>query len=172
MREPDSSLQLRGLRADDRAPLEAVLRSDATFRPDEIAVALELIDGSIKGDPDYRCLVVAELATATALGYICYGRTPMTRATYDLYWIVVGAAARGRGAARRLIDEMERVALIDATERGEPGANIRVETSPADGHGAARAMYEKLGYPVASELADFYARGESLITYYKRLSVN
>lgn len=158
---------LRGARADDRAGLEAALRSDETFRPDEIAVALELIDESLAGDPEYQ-LVVAVDGDAV-LGYVCFGLTPMTRATYDLYWIVVAAAARGRGVARALVDDMEGQIRAQVGARGEPVASVRVETSPADGHGAARAMYERLGYPIASELADFYAPGEGLITYYKQL---
>lgn len=158
---------LRAIRAGDRDGLEAALRSDGTFRADEIAVALELIDGSLAGDPSYRILVVAD---GDALdGYICFGRTPMTRATYDLYWIVVAASARGKGVARALVEAMEREIRAEAAGAGEPVASIRVETSPADGHGAARAMYAKLGYPIASELADFYAPGEALITYYKQL---
>jgi ribosomal protein S18 acetylase RimI-like enzyme len=152
----------------DRAGLEAALRSDGTFRDDEIDIALELIDESIGGDPDYR-IVVSLGEGATVQGYICFGLTPMTRATYDLYWIVVGADARGKGVARALVDAMETEIRAEAKANGEPVASIRVETSPADGHGAARAMYEKLGYPIASELADFYSPGEGLITYYKQL---
>jgi hypothetical protein len=30
-------------------------------------------------------------------------------------------------------------------------------------------MYERLGYPMAVELADFYAPGESMLTYFKRI---
>jgi ribosomal protein S18 acetylase RimI-like enzyme len=65
--------------------------------------------------------------------------------------------------ARTLVDAMER----EVRARG--GGQIRVETSETDGYGAARAVYERLGYPEASRLPDFYARGDALITYYKLL---
>ncbi len=150
---PHPPIVIRDVRAADRPALEAVLRSDSTFHADELDVAIALIDGAIAGDPDYRVLVTGEVE-----GYLCYGPTAMTRASFDLYWIVVAASARGRGLGAALIGEMER--------RIGHG-NVRVETSPA--HGAARAMYERLGYPLVSELAGFYRDGESLLTYYKRL---
>jgi ribosomal protein S18 acetylase RimI-like enzyme len=159
---PDPSpLTIRPVCAADREPLHGVLVSDETFRADEIFVALELIDGAIAGDPDYLVLV-AEAGSRVA-GYACYGPTAMTRATYDLYWIVVGASARGRGIGRALLDRVE----AELHVRG--GGNLRVETSPAPAHAAARALYARSGYPIAAELADFYAPGEALLVYYKHL---
>lgn len=152
---------IRPLAPTDRAALEAALRSDDTFRPDEIAVALELIDDAVKGSDDYWILV-AEHADSVG-GYICYGPTPMTEATYDLYWVVVHAEARGHGLATSLVSAME----ADLRERKATG--IRVETSELEGYGAARKLYDRLGYPEASRLDDFYSAGDALITYYKRL---
>jgi len=34
-------------------------------------------------------------------GYICYGPTPMTDGTYDLYWIASDPRVRGQGSAPR-----------------------------------------------------------------------
>jgi len=145
----------------DRAALEAAIRSDATFRDDEIAVALELVDAGLAGSTDYEILV-AEV-DGTVAGYVCFGPTPMTRASHDLYWIVVDARVRGRGVAVALVRAMEAVLI----ERG--GGNVRVETSETEGYGAARALYARCGYPEAARLADFYAPGDALIVYYKRL---
>jgi ribosomal protein S18 acetylase RimI-like enzyme len=151
---------IRGIVPADRAALEQVLRSDATFRADEVVVALELIDGSLAGDPDYLVLAADHDGI---VGFVLFGPTPMTHATYDLYWLGVAAASRGRGIARQLVSAME------STIRDRGGRHVRVETSPSEAHVAARIMYERLGYPIAGELADFYAPGEGLLTYYKRL---
>ncbi|MDB4958739.1 MAG: putative acetyltransferase [Myxococcales bacterium] len=152
---------IRDLRAGDREALAVILRGDEAFRADEVAVALELIDGALAGDPDYVVLVA--IADEQIAGYVLYGPTAMTRATFDLYWIVVERRARGRGLARALVGAME------AAIRARGGRNIRVETSPSDAHVAARKLYERLGYPIAVELPDFYAPGEALLTYYKQL---
>ena len=155
-------MDVRAAAPADREPLARVLASDKTFRPDEIAVALELIDGSLAGDPAYELRVASE--DGGLLGYICFGQTPMTRATYDLYWIDVDAAARGRGVARRLISAME----SEIAARG--GGQVRVETSETDGYGAARVLYEKAGYPEAVRMKDFYGPGDALIVYYKAIA--
>jgi ribosomal protein S18 acetylase RimI-like enzyme len=154
-------VNIRTLAAADRAAIAEVVASDETFKPDEVAVALELVDLSIAGSSDYEVRVAAD--EGGVCGYICFGRTPMTVRTYDLYWIVVHARARGRGVARLLVHAME------GEVRARGGGQVRVETSETDGYGTARAVYAKLGYPEASRLQDFYSPGDALITYYKVL---
>lgn len=157
----------RPLEAADRDALWAALRSDGTFRDDEIEVALELIDAAAEGSPDYGILVAVidprGAAHERVAGYICYGPTPMTEATFDLYWIVTHASSRGQGVAGALIAAME------ADLRGRGGRSVRVETSQTEGYGAARKLYARHGYPEAARFADFYAPGDDLIVYYKKL---
>jgi len=153
---------IRDLAPGDRAALADAIASDRTFKPDEVEVALELIDDALTGSSDYQVRVAVD-GDGTVQGYLCFGPTPMTECTYDLYWIVVHARARGRGLARALVEDLE--ALL--RERGR--AQIRVETSETEGYGAARALYTRLGYAEASRLTDFYAPGDALITYYKVL---
>ena len=147
----------------DRSAVAEVIASDETFKPDEVAVALELVDAAITGSTDYLVRVADAGDDGGVCGYICFGRTPMTERTYDLYWVVVHARVRGRGVARTLVDAMEQ----EVRSRG--GGQIRVETSETDGYGTARAVYARLGYPEASRLPDFYSPGDALITYYKVL---
>ena len=152
---------VRRAAAVDRDALAGALRSDGTFRPDEVDVALELVDLGIAGSRDYELLVAED--AERVVGYVCYGPTPMTRATWDLYWVVVDAAARGRGVASTLVKAME----ADLASRG--GGQVRVETSETEGYGAARRLYAKLDYPEAAKLDDFYAPGDALLIYYKRI---
>ena len=153
---------IRKLAPADRGPLEAVLRSDDSFRPDEIDVALELIDDALeKADSDYW-VRVATIDDVVA-GYICFGPTPMTQSTYDLYWIVTHSEFRGHGLASSLIKAME-------AELGELGGTaIRVETSKLEGYTAARRLYGRLGYPETARFPDFYRPGDDLIVYYKQI---
>lgn len=127
-----------------------------------MAVALELIDAAI-ADPagDYRVLI-AELDGRVA-GYVCFGPTPMTQSTWDLYWIVTHPEARGQGVARALVGRME------VEIRAQGGAQVRVETSLTDSYGAAHAFYERLGYPVLARLPDFYKPGDDLLILMKKL---
>jgi len=155
--------------SDDRARLEAALRSDTTFLEEEVAVALELVDRALEShadlvacEHDYTVLI-ADLSGFPVAGYICFGRTPMTEGTWDLYWVVTHAEARGRGIARSLIRAME----LEVADRG--ASAIRVETSQKESHGAARRLYDRLGYPEHARFPDFYRVGDDLIVYYKRL---
>jgi ribosomal protein S18 acetylase RimI-like enzyme len=157
------SIVIRDIRPGDRPALEAVLRSDTTFTDDEVAVALELIDEGRGGDsPDYWFHIAD--AGGDIAGYICFGPTPMTESTYDLYWIVCHTGYRGQGVARRLIEAME----ASLGERG--GTAVRVETGTKESHEAARRLYARLGYPEAARFEDFYSPGDDLLVYYKRLA--
>ena len=98
------------------------------------------------------------------LSYACFGQTPMTDATFDLYWMVTSSAVRGQGLGARLLTALEQ-------ELGERGArNLRVETSSLEGQGGALRFYERCGYRVAGTIADFYRPGDDLITLVKRLT--
>jgi ribosomal protein S18 acetylase RimI-like enzyme len=159
------SMRIRKLALPDRPALVAAIQSDATFSEAEVAVALELIDDALERDGVDYLVRVAEAPDAPAriAGYICFGPTPMTRSTWDLYWVVTHAACRGRGVAGSLIGAME----SELRERGATG--IRVETSQTEGYGAARNLYARYQYPEVARLGDFYGPGDDLIVYYKRL---
>jgi ribosomal protein S18 acetylase RimI-like enzyme len=90
----------------------------------------------------------------------------MTESTFDLYWIVTHANARGHGVAPSLVRAME-------TELSKKSSvSIRVETSQTEGYGAARKLYAKLGYPEAARFKDFYKAGDDLIVYYKHIGAD
>jgi len=157
------AIKLRALLPTDREPLEAVVRSDDTFREEEVAVAVELIgDALTKKDSDYW-FVVAEEEDEAIVGYICYGPTPMTDSSFDLYWIVTHRDARGKGVAGQLIGAMER----DVAAKGATG--IRIETSHLESYGSARRVYDRHEYQEVARIPDFYRKGDALVTFYKRL---
>lgn len=154
---------IRPLGPGDRTPLLALAAE--VFSADEIEVASELLNAAADGSPDYWIQVAADTGDAPAGigGYVCYGPTPMTAGTYDLYWIGCHPMVRGRGIASALIGAMER----DLRARG--GTAVRVETEDGADYAAARRLYERFAYPVAARLPDFYRPGAGLVIYYKLL---
>jgi ribosomal protein S18 acetylase RimI-like enzyme len=138
---------------------------DATgfFDAAEAAVAVELVDDRLARGPrsDYR-FVFAEEAERT-VGYACFGRVPLTQASWDLYWIVVDPAAQGRGAGRALLAESERRIALDG------GRRIYAETSSRPAYEPTRRFYERCGYTVAATLEEFYAPGDGKVIYLKVL---
>ena len=144
------------------AQIRELVSLDGLFTAADVAVALELVDAALANPGgDYRVLI-ADRAGAV-LGYVCYGPTPMTDGTWDLYWVVTHPSARGGGVARRLVSAME------AELRLGGGRLVRVETSVLDGYGAAHRFYERLGYPIAARLPDFYKPGDDLLIMMKPL---
>ena len=134
------------------------------FSPADTSCALGLIDSALARatrDGDYRILV-AELGGALA-GYVCYGPTPMTAATWDLYWLATDPSLQRRGVAAALCAAMEQEL------RGFGGRLVRVETSSTKGYGAAQSFYERHGYPAACRIPDFYKPGDDLIIMFKQL---
>jgi|SoiMethySBSTD1v2_1073268.scaffolds.fasta_scaffold53083_2 ribosomal protein S18 acetylase RimI-like enzyme len=157
-------MRIRRLAPPDRESLSDLLETNGTFAREEIEVALELIDGAAAGSRDYHVLV-CELPDCCAglAGYICFGPTPMTDGTWDLYWIASRGSARGRGVGTALVRAMER-------ELAGSGARIvRIETSQLDEYQAARSFYARLGYREVGRIRDFYRRGDDLVTLARRL---
>jgi ribosomal protein S18 acetylase RimI-like enzyme len=147
----------------DRDSILELLQTGGTFTDEEIAVAMELVDASLAGSRDYHLLVCDDADGAPLNGYVCYGPTPMTAGTYDLYWIASRKGQRGRGVGTALVHAME------AELRAAGGRIVRIETSQEDDYEAARSFYARLGYREVGRIRDFYRRGDDLITLARRL---
>jgi ribosomal protein S18 acetylase RimI-like enzyme len=151
---------LRHLSAADRGRIEEITRAVGVFRADEVPVALEVFDGAVTGSPDYLALG-AELEGAL-VGWICWGPTPCTLGTFDLYWMAVDPALHGAGIGTALIDEMER--RLSGVAR-----LVVVETAGRPDYRPTRAFYEARGYRVAGVIPEFYAPGDDQVVYVKSL---
>lgn len=150
-----------------RARVHELLTAAAVFSPAEIAVALELFDTVYRDDserddhPDYR-FVGAFDGNGELLGYACYGPTPCTDRTYDLYWIVVDRTVHNRGIGSIILSEVER------RLRTQRARLLVVETSSRVDYAPTRAFYERRGYTQAAVVRDFYALGDDQIVYTKQ----
>lgn len=150
--------QFRGLAATDRDVIEAISRQVGLFRDDEVPVALEVFDAAVAGSPDYEALGVE--ADGSLAGWICWGPTPCTLGTWDLYWMAVDPARQGLGLGTVLVEEMER--RIAGRAR-----LVIVETAGRPDYAATRGFYEARGYRAVRRIPDFYAPGDDQVTYVK-----
>ena len=155
-------MEIRPVVSQDRTQLEGLLRRIETFTADEVDCALELIDGASQpGNKDYQVMVAAR--DAKIVGYVCYGPTPMTDGTFDLYWIASDPLVRGQGVGAALVSAME------GDIRRRKGRLIRVETSAMEAYGPTRGFYAAMQYKEESRFRDFYKPGEDLVVLAKRL---
>jgi len=147
----------------DRQSIRDLVAETGMFRPNEVEVAVELLDDRLKrGDAsDYQFVLSTE--DERVVGYVCYGPITITLHSYDLYWIVVDRQHQGKGIGRLLLQEAQsRIAA-----RG--GRQIYVETSGITTYAPTRSFYERCGYEVEAVIRDFYAPGDDKWIYVRRL---
>jgi len=145
-----------------RARLEQLTRATGLFREEEVETAVGLLDESLAGDDDYQ--FVGAFEDDQLVGYACWGPTPGTVATSDLYWIVVDHARQGGGIGSQLLGEVERQLTADGRRL------VVVETSSRADYTATRKFYEARGYTRAATIRGYYAPGDDLVIYIKDLT--
>ena len=149
----------------DRGRLHSMLIDTHVFIPEEIDVAVELIDAVLNNpnQKDYKihCMVDEE---DHPVGYICYGPTPMTQGTFDLYWIVVNPNFQKKKVGSKLIDFLEGVL------REEGGRIILADTSTIPQYEKTQKFYLRNGFQEVARVADYYYPGNDRITFCKRIA--
>ncbi|MGH7568561.1 MAG: GNAT family N-acetyltransferase [Gemmatimonadales bacterium] len=153
---------LRPVGRAQRARLEALTRATGVFRDAEVATAVELLDEALAGEDDYR--FVGAYAGDELVGYACWGPTPGTEGTNDLYWLVVDPARQRTGVGAALLGEVERRLLADGARL------IVVETSSRPDYAATRAFYQRRGFTRAATIPGYYAPGDDLVLYTEDLT--
>jgi ribosomal protein S18 acetylase RimI-like enzyme len=157
-------MYLRPVTPRDRDQLLALLQRIENFTDAEKQVARDLIHDALdRPESGYRCLVAldADGENEICLGYLCFGQTPMTRHTYDLYWIVVDPAQRRRGVAHRLLVAFEELL------RQTGGKIVRVETSTQESYGGTLQFYKREGFAPGGRIPHFYKQNDDLLIFYK-----
>jgi ribosomal protein S18 acetylase RimI-like enzyme len=155
------SCSLRPVGRAHRERLEQLTRGTGLFREEEVATAVELLDESLAGD-DYQ--FVGAFEGDRLLGYACWGATPGTVATSDLYWIVVDRVRQGAGIGSQLLGEVEQQLTVDGRRL------VVVETSSRADYTPTRRFYEARGYTRAATIPGYYAPGDDLVVYTKDLT--
>ena len=155
-------VKIRPLTRRDKPGVMAIIKNTPEFEPGEVPVAEEVLDSYLFSPGEGYQAMVAE-DDGEVSGYIIYGSTPLTAATWDIYWTAVSKSKRGKGIGRSLLQEAERA----INQAG--GRLILIETSSKPNYLATRRFYRKSGYRQACRIKDFYAPGDHRITFEKRL---
>lgn len=149
---------LRPLDPADRVRVEAMTRAVGLFRDDEIPVAVEVFEAAAARTDTYEGL--AAVRDGEVAGWTCWGPTPCTLGTFDLYWIVVDPAHHGQGIGSMLLEEMER-------QLSGKARLIVVETAGRSDYEPTREFYRRRGYEETAVIRDFYAPGDDKVTFVK-----
>lgn len=148
---------------EDKPGVMQILHSTPEFKPSEVVVAEEVI-GSYIGDPQrsgYHVLVAE--AGSTVSGYVCYGPTPLTEGTWDLYWLAVAPDKQRQGIGSILIESVEKEIM-------KAGGRLAIiETSSTPAYEKTRRFHTRHGYEIIARIPDFYAIGDDKLVLQKRL---
>jgi ribosomal protein S18 acetylase RimI-like enzyme len=155
---------VRPTRPQDASTLQRLAAAEPLFNAAEIACVGELLQDYLDRPDHNGYFFLTVEAEGEIAGFACYGPTPLTNGTYDLYWILVDREKAGRGLGRALMERVER----EVAE--QDGRLLVVETSGRPDYAPTRAFYESLGYQRTAAIPDFYAPGDDLIVYTTRPS--
>ena len=157
------AINIRPMTQEDKPSIMQILDNTTEFKPSEVVVAEELI-GSYLGDPcrsGYHILV-GEFNSVVA-GYICFGPTPLTDATWDIYWMAVAPDKQGQGIGSALLKSAEKN-IMEAD-----GRLAIIETSSIPAYEKARHFHIRHGYETVARIPDFYAPGDDKLILRRRL---
>jgi ribosomal protein S18 acetylase RimI-like enzyme len=155
--------KIRPMTGDDKPAIIRTLRDIPEFTPAEVNIAEEVIDSYLRDSTRSGYYVfVAEVGSSIA-GYICYGPTPLTEGTWDIYWLAVAPEQQSQGIGKALL------ASAEGNIKETKGRMTLIETSSKPEYEATRRFHQAQGYELACRIADFYAPGDDKLVFQKRL---
>jgi len=148
---------------EDYESIMDILKGTNNFTTEEIEIADELLQSY------FTRSFASGYWTYTAVndkvaGYICYGPTPLTDGTYDIYWIAVDPTLQGKGIGSELLNFAEK----DIS--GHKGRLITIYTSSQENYSPTRNFYLRRGYLEGARIRDYYRPGDDLVIYVKQIS--
>jgi ribosomal protein S18 acetylase RimI-like enzyme len=150
-------------RDSDVAALRRLVAATGVFLREVGAVAVEVLAARpAHGRKSGYEFLFAERA-GELVGYCAWGKVPLTRDSYDLYWIAVSPASQGQGVGQTLM------ARTEEAVRRLGGGHLYIETSSRGVYARTRRFYRDAGYRLAARLPDFYAPGDHKVVFCKVL---
>ncbi|MDP2730377.1 MAG: GNAT family N-acetyltransferase [Dehalococcoidales bacterium] len=141
-----------------------LLRNTPEFKPSEVTVAEEVIESYLDNPEGSGYYIFVAVIASSIAGYLCYGPTPLTENTWDIYWIAVSAEKRGSGIGSALIKAAEKEI------RHAKGRLVIIETSSTPAYEETIRFYLGCGYEMIARIPDFYSAGDDKLVLQKRLS--
>ena len=127
--------------AEDAPRIRALATATGMFSSAEIDIAGELVEERVaRGRASGYEFVIAERG-GEIMGYACYGPTPGTRGTFDLYWIAVAPSAQREGLGREIL------ARVESAVQAAGGERLVAETSSTERYAPSTAAAASARWP-------------------------
>ncbi len=148
----------------DTPALIILAEETAMFKPAEIQALREVLDDYHSTNQELGHLCVTDEENSRIMGFAYYAPASMTDRTWYLYWIAVSKSVQARGIGTALLRHVEND-IRDARR----GRLLLIETSSLPHYDLTRRFYLKHGYDRLATLSDFYADGDDMVVFRKRL---
>jgi ribosomal protein S18 acetylase RimI-like enzyme len=149
--------------ADTPALLE-LTRGTGVFKPHEVDALDEVLADYHANNHGLGHRAVTLEKAGRVLGYAYYAPAAMTDRTWYLYWIAVTKDTQAKGVGGTLLRHAEEEI------RKAGGRVLFIETSSLPHYAQTRRFYEKHGYEVTGVLRDYYADGDDMVVFRKRMA--
>jgi len=156
-------VKIRPMAYQDKAKIMKILRATPEFTPAERAVAEEVVDSYLQDNINSGYHVMVAEVDSVITGYVCYGPTPMTEGTWDIYWMAVAPDRQRQGMGHALLSSAENKI------KKAKGRLILIETSSKAEYDKTRRFHYHQGYEMIGCIPDFYFPGDDKLILQKRL---
>ncbi|MBX9788708.1 MAG: GNAT family N-acetyltransferase [Pirellulales bacterium] len=147
----------------DDAALLILARDTGVFRPIEITALEEVLRDYHAHNRALGHQCVTCLDDGRIVGFAYFAPAAMTDRTWYLYWIAVSKQLQARGIGAQMLRHCE-TAIREAG-----GRLLLIETSSLPHYDLTRKFYLKHGYQTAALLPDYYADGDDMVVFGKRM---
>jgi GNAT superfamily N-acetyltransferase len=157
------AIKIRPLTSPDKPTIMDIVSTTPEFDEMDRVVAEELVDAYLADGTESGYHILVAEADARVSGYVCYGPTPLTENTWDVYWIAVAREKHGKGIGTALLTAAE------SNIKKAKGRMILIETESHTSYEKTQQFYFKRGYTVVCNIPDFYKVGHGKLVYQKLL---
>lgn len=147
----------------DTPILKTLTAETGVFKPHEVEVLQEVLDDYHARPAESEHVAVVAEEGDCVVGYAYYAPDVMTDRTWYLYWIAVVKNLQAKGIGAQLMRHVEE------DVKGKNGRIILIETSSLPHSELTRKFYLKQGYAINAVIKDFYADGDDMVIFRKRM---
>jgi GNAT superfamily N-acetyltransferase len=155
---------IRPTEPDDAPSLLKIAIGTGVFKPMEIVALEEVLDDYFEGADALGHRAATYMSNDRPVGFAYYAPAAMTDRGWYLYWIAVAKNTQSRGIGSALLRHAEEEI------RTSFGRVLFIETSSLPHYELTRKFYVKHGYWQECVVHDFYADGDDMVVFRKRLS--
>ncbi|HEY1375935.1 MAG TPA: GNAT family N-acetyltransferase [Gemmataceae bacterium] len=148
----------------DTGALVAIAAGTGVFKPIELEALREVLDDYHAENRAIGHIAVTLELHGQPAGFAYYAPAAMTDRTWYLYWIAVDKNVHAKGMGTRLLHRAEE----DVRQAG--GRVFFIETSSLPHYDLTRKFYLKHDYEQAAVLRDYYADGDDMVVFRKKMA--